>query len=200
MRPRLRPSRAALLAAVAAALAFAGFADAKSFSLPQAEVSVQVASDGRLLVTRESRTRSADRSVVAIARSHCGAARESTGSACGRTGVHTDRAVVPSSAVTTQQGRSALRSSRDRRGSSGTTRRQTSSGRSRCGTASQASRLPTTTSSTSTSRSGAPNGKSRSGASRRARRHRARSFAPGGTRCTSAATLRLPASACSFAP
>ena len=40
----------ALLAAALAALALAGAADAKSFSLPQADVSVQVAKDGSLVV------------------------------------------------------------------------------------------------------------------------------------------------------
>ena len=51
MRPRLRrPSGFLLLAAALAALAITGTAGAKSFSLPQAAISVQVAKDGSLLV------------------------------------------------------------------------------------------------------------------------------------------------------
>ena len=51
MRPRLRrPSGFLLLAAALAALAITGTAGAKSYSLPQAAVSVQVAKDGSQLV------------------------------------------------------------------------------------------------------------------------------------------------------
>src|SRR5690349_11752312 len=49
MRPRLL--RRSLLAAALAALAIAGTAEAKTFSLPEAAVTVQVARDGSLLVT-----------------------------------------------------------------------------------------------------------------------------------------------------
>ena len=50
MRPRLRRPSIVLLAAALAALAITGTAGAKSFSLPQAAISVQVAKDGSLLV------------------------------------------------------------------------------------------------------------------------------------------------------
>src|SRR6478735_5754956 len=50
MRLRLQRPSLLLLAAALAALATAGTAGAKSFTLPQAAVSVQVAKDGSLLV------------------------------------------------------------------------------------------------------------------------------------------------------
>ena len=50
MRLRLRRPSVALLAAALAALAITGTAGAKSFTLPQAAISVQVAKDGSLLV------------------------------------------------------------------------------------------------------------------------------------------------------
>ena len=50
MRPRLRRPSSFLLAAAFAALAITGTAGAKSFTLPQAAISVQVAKDGSLLV------------------------------------------------------------------------------------------------------------------------------------------------------
>ena len=50
MRLRLRRPSLLLLAAALAALATAGTAGAKSFTLPQAAISVQVAKDGSLLV------------------------------------------------------------------------------------------------------------------------------------------------------
>jgi hypothetical protein len=54
MRLRLRrPSSLALLAAGLTALAITGTAGAKSFTLPQAVVSVQVAKDGSLLVSEQ---------------------------------------------------------------------------------------------------------------------------------------------------
>ena len=52
-RPAMRPihrARRTLLAAALAALAAAGVAEAKSFSLPQADVSVQVTTNGSLVV------------------------------------------------------------------------------------------------------------------------------------------------------
>ena len=51
MRPRLRPrNRLLALAAALTALGFAGSADAKSYSLPLADVSVQVTGNGSLVV------------------------------------------------------------------------------------------------------------------------------------------------------
>ena len=85
MRLRLR-RRSVLLAAALAALAITGTAGAKSFTLPQAEVSVQVAKNGSLLVTSRSPTTSAGRSPVATARSRSAPASRSPTSPSARTG------------------------------------------------------------------------------------------------------------------
>ena len=138
-------------------------ADAKSYSLPTADVAVQIQPDGSLLVQERitfdfsGDFSGAYRDIPLRSASRSTRSRVSEG----RRRVHRP-ARTPSSAASACPAPSASSRARSSCGSCGTTGRPTSGGRSRSDTASGASRSRTTTSSTSTSGSGGTSGRPRS--------------------------------------
>ena len=148
MRRRLlRPS--VLAAAALAALALAGTASAKSFTLPQANVAVQVARDGSLVVDEQITYAFSGpfsggyREIPLRSGESISDVRVSEGGTSYRPGGCTELGCGDAPGTLRHRAASGAAT-----GSSGTTRRSTSSARSTCTTGSRASPSPTTTSST----------------------------------------------------